>query len=265
MTMALFSADIVQQWHHLMTRESSAAYAHHNNLPYDISDESNPSEYDLLRGKLSMWIYDVIDHYGIDRNTAGISLALFDLYLSKRCVASEEEYQLVAMTCLYIAIKMHSHKKIPISAMSRLSKGHFESGRISKMEINIIKSLNWYLNPPTAAMFVDITAPLLQEFVTVIDTCGEKGNPSPNHIDINGCMSLEAMELARYLVELSTCDPYFTRMRPSSIAVAAIRLSKELLATEKTQRACFYDLLEYSSREVDESITRLRELYNTQK
>ncbi|KAL7465145.1 hypothetical protein ACHAXS_005473, partial [Conticribra weissflogii] len=252
--MTLCSVDIIQEWHHLMKREISAPYAHHNHLPYDENEDSNPNEYDLLRGKLIMWIYDVVDHYEIDRNTAGISLALFDLYLSKRNVTSEEEYQLVAMTCLYIAIKMHSHKKIPISAMSRLSKGHFESGHISNMEMRIMKSLNWYLNPPTAAMFVDITAPLFQEFDAVTDTYGEKGNPSPTHMDVNNYLSLEAIEIARYLVELSTCDPYFTRMRPSSIAVAAMRLSTEELATPKARIVCFHDLLEYSSEEVDESI-----------
>ena len=52
----------------------------------------------------------------IDRDIVVIAVSYFDLYLSKR---NGSLIQLVAMTSLYLAIKVHSTKKISLKVMSR--------------------------------------------------------------------------------------------------------------------------------------------------
>ena len=50
----------------------------------------------------------------LDRDIVGISLSYFDRYLSRHTSIDETLYQLVALTSLYLAVKLHSTRKISI-------------------------------------------------------------------------------------------------------------------------------------------------------
>lgn len=179
----------------------------------------------------------------MDRDLVFIAMSYFDRYLSRYSV-DETLTQLVAMTCLYLAVKVHSSKKISISSFVSLSRGFFRQDQVVKMEMCIMKSLNWYLNPPTPSTFVDILHPLMVELT-----------------DAEASVA-EIRDLAKYLLELSVCDGYFINKNPSLIAHAAITASMNLAATPiKIQRILQSLPNDASPSATEECVGRLMNIY----
>lgn len=141
-----------------------------------------------------------------------LHMNILDRYLSRHLSIGESVYQLVAMTSLYLAVKLHSTRKISVSSMSELSKGHFRVDQIEQMEVFIIKTLRWRLNPPTPTILLNIASPIIHALVKDDD-------------------SYEIGVLAKYLLELSVCDAFFIDKRPSSIAYASILVAMDYLST----------------------------------
>jgi len=104
------------------------------------------------------------------------------------------------MTSLYLAVKLHSTRKISVSSMSALSKGHFRIDQIETMEVLLIRTLQWRLNPPTPTILLNIASPIIHALVKDVYE------------------SYEIEELSRYLLELSVCDGFFIDKKQSSIA-----------------------------------------------
>ncbi len=110
------------------------------------------------------------------------------------------------------------------------------------MEIQIIQTLRWHLNPPTPSMYLDVINPLIDAIV----------------VDLQA--SYELLELARYLLELGVCDSYFVDKSPSSVAYASILVAIENLPKHVGSRFGSYQLDE--SPEVTELCAqRLRHVY----
>ena len=53
----------------------------------------------------------------IDRDVVSIALFYFDRYLSFHMPIAESLFQLVAMTSLYLAVKVHSTRKISVAGI----------------------------------------------------------------------------------------------------------------------------------------------------
>ena len=117
--------------------------------------------------------------------------------------------------------------------------------QILKMEICIIKSLRWHLNPPTSSIYLDVANPLIDASV------------------INKEASYEITELSRYLVELSVCDSFFADKKPSSVAYAAMSVAMETLSTpSKIKRRIGAYQLDKSPHVTAVCARRLRHVYN---
>lgn len=224
----------------LQQHEDSSSTSSHN------SDGNHPihSCPPMWREKICEWCFQVVDHCDIDRDVVSIALSYFDRYLSCHASIHETMFQLVAMTSLYLAVKLHSTKKISVYSISSLSKGHFRVDQILKCEICIIKTLRWHLNPGTPSMYLSVSTPLVDA-----STC-------------NSQTSFEIFELSRYLLELSVCDSYFSDKEPSSIAYAAILVAMESLATSTKTKVRFGSYqLDKSPMVTDQCAQRLRHVY----
>ena len=83
------------------------------------------------------------------------------------------------------------------------------TNHLEAMELSVADTLCWHLHPPTSIRFVENFFPLIMGDVS----------------DQFGVAS--ALELSRFLTELSVCVYQFTsaNSRPSSVAIAAILLS----------------------------------------
>lgn len=153
--------------------------------------------------------------------------------------------QLVAMTCLYLAIKVHCTKKISVGAMCSLSRGSFRYDQVVKMERLVLQGLNWYLSPTTPHLFLEV-------FFTAA--------AASSHDDT---VMNEVKETAQYLLELSVCDNFFTDKLPSSIARAAITAAMDIVARPIHVNIQLEELLlDEDPIMIDNCSLRLCQIYN---
>lgn len=159
------------------------------------------------RVKMCEWCYQVVDFCKFRRETVGIGMAYLDRYLcsdkGRKALGDRKEYQLVAMTCLYIAIKLHEPLEMETSLLADLSRGCYTEMEFANMEKKILEALVWRVSGPTALGFV-------QHFLMFL--------PSTVH----SAVSTAIFDYARYQTELSIADHAFVKLRPSIIGMAAI-------------------------------------------
>jgi hypothetical protein len=176
------------------------------------------------RLKICEWIFEVVDHFGFERDAAATALNYLDRSVAAASEAtglpvSKREYQLYAVTSLYIAVKLHgevdeavgSRKKLKITAFQELSRGFFTVETIETNERRILSLLNWHMNPPTASQFLSQLLRLLPQWSTQ-----------------ESILSYEAVvasvvDIAKYLTELSVCDESFSfESTPAFVAYASL-------------------------------------------
>jgi hypothetical protein len=184
------------------------------------------------RRKICEWSFDVVDHFGFEREVVSISFSYFDRFvaLNPRILISQKQYQLAAVTSLYLAIKLHGELdeltreslsdaslsnvrgKLRLSTFVELSRGLASSSSIEEMEQAILNDLCWRLNPPTSASF-------LSRFLQLI----------PN-ISSNEVVFTTLFERSAYLAELSICVSAIScNYSPSVIAYASLLNAMETI------------------------------------
>ena len=95
-----------------------------------------------------LWCYSVIDYVSFNRETVLIAISYLDRFISTRSerarlvVKDRREYQLAAMTSLYMAIKLFEPKKINMECLAELSRGSYTSSDLSGMEADMLFVLN---------------------------------------------------------------------------------------------------------------------------
>lgn len=147
---------------------------------------------DAWRRKLCEWCYDVVDTFCLDREAVCIAFYYFDRYnefTSSLRLTDRSSVQLLAVTCLFMALKIHGKgddrsRRLSIDSFELLSQDIFSRKDIEDKERDVLKTLQWFINPPTAFTF-------LSSFFEAI----------PKHDQ-----HLEALfDVARYLCEISVC------------------------------------------------------------
>lgn len=123
-------------------------------------------------------------------------------------------YQLAAMTCLYMAIKIHEPLEMETSLLADLSRGVYTDMQIAQMELEILEALEWRLSGPTPLAFI-------QHFMALIT-------------DIDPRVKAAIMDYARYQSELAVSSLDLVPRDASEIALAAI-----LNAIEGIDRSLF--------------------------
>lgn len=165
------------------------------------------------REKICEWAYQVVDHFDLNREVVGVAMNHLDRYLgSYEGIVDKNLFQLLAMTCLYIAIKLNEYKhllipgsKSSMDTILQLSRGFFTLEEMEKMEYEVLQRLQWYVHPPTSQIF-------MKHFLFFLS------------VEEN-----ELHDLAQFMIELSVMDYYFVSYRPSEIALAALLNSMEKL------------------------------------
>lgn len=117
------------------------------------------SEYDkvdtICREKMCEWSYRVCDHFQAEREIVAVSFSYLDRFVDK-CSCDRNAFKLAAMTTLYMANKIYGGPhRITISSLASLSRGEYEMSHIAEMEVIILKTLEWRLNPPIAQCFIN--------------------------------------------------------------------------------------------------------------
>jgi|EP00979_Chaetoceros_neogracilis_P003060 hypothetical protein len=178
----------------------------------EVSLVDDPGAVDSwCRYKMVEWCYEVVDFIDFSRDTVHIAMSYLDRFLgtgsirSKEVVRNRKEYQLCAMTCLYIAVKMFEPKMIDTLLLAQLSRGSYLPQEFQRMELEILFELNWHLNDPTPNSFLELFVELLP-----LSQCKMQ-------ID-----ETTLKEHARYQIELSVVEYDIMLHDPSNIAIAAL-------------------------------------------
>mmetsp|Transcript_29075 Transcript_29075/g.45181 ORF Transcript_29075/g.45181 Transcript_29075/m.45181 type:complete len:356 (-) Transcript_29075:436-1503(-) len=177
------------------------------------------------REKIVNWSYDIADFYHFNRETVYISLSYLDRFLATRSSKmNNTSFQLAAVTTINLAIKLYEHNKMDHRTLVSLCRGKFQLEDIVRMEMVIMRELNFYLHPPTPIAFCSLFLSLFPENFAPYDVMVDVG------------------EVTNFLTELAVLDYWFVTKKPSSIALGAIMISLEIHLRERV-----YDLNEFFS------------------
>lgn len=217
------------------------------------------------RVKMAEWCTQVVDFCKFRRETVGIGLNYLDRFLSTaingppacdcdedssgssdhefdsglknralRALRDRKEYQLAAMTSLYMAIKLNEPLEMETSLLSELSRGCYTDAEIAHMELDMLDALDWRVSGPTALSFVS-------HFLALI----------PPSVSANPMVPATLLDFCRYQTELATGDYHFVTKRPSTVAMASLLNSMEAIDDayfDQIERSVFFQtLLEASS------------------
>lgn len=185
---------------------------------YDSIQSSNSEEWFApeWRSGIVEWSYHIINVNKFSRDTVAISMNYFDRFLSTfEGKQNIQEFQLAAMTCLYIAIKVHERRAIKPKTISELSNGAFQEKQVTEMELRIATTLQWRLNPPTSMSFV-------RSFLLMI--------PDRRIEDFE---LWTVLDLATFQTELAVREYDFVSYAASTIALAAIFNATRMMVQER--------------------------------
>lgn len=175
------------------------------------------------REKICEWAYQVVDHFDLNREVVSTAMSHLDRFLGVyHGTVDKNLFQLLAMTCLYLSIKLNEYKhllipgsKSSMDTILQLSRGFFTLKEMEKMEYEVLQRLQWHVHPPTAQLFV-------KHFLFFLSV--------EEH---------ELHDLAQFMIELSVMDYFFVSYKPSEIAMAALLNSMERLGQKNTSRMNF--------------------------
>jgi Cyclin, N-terminal domain/Cyclin, C-terminal domain len=190
----------------------------------------------------------VVDHFDLNREVVSIAMSHLDRFLeSFPSPVDKNLFQLLAMTCLYLSIKLNEYKHllIPDSTSSmdtilRLSRGFFSLEQMEKMEYEVLQRLRWHVHPPTPQLFV-------KHFLFFLSVAEH-----------------EAHDLAQFMVELSIMDYYFVSYKASEVAIASLLNAIERLHPHSTPQLLFPfqgELLDIHSSRIQACRERLALIY----
>jgi lipoyl(octanoyl) transferase len=212
----------------LLHQESDPSYAcGRNNLlsTYNKANEADTTGCidENVRCRICEWSFKVVDEFGFDREVVSIAMNYIDRYVAyateSDILLSPLAFQLVAVTALYLAIKLHGEinpaigprRKLKIVTFVKVNGGCFSVEAIEKMERNLLSFLNWKMNPPTILSFVATMLRLLPKWLAC------------DHRVPMEQVTSHIFSLARHLTELSVGWSIFTfKLKPSVIAYACI-------------------------------------------
>ena len=129
------------------------------------------------RTRVCKWMFHIIDIMGLQHETAAIAISYLDRFMSISCAhkskqkrsttsCNRREYQLVASTSLYIAIKIHEPFVLIPEVISSLTRGLVTPDNIIACEKIILATLKWRMNGPTPHQYINYILKLLPSYST---------------------------------------------------------------------------------------------------
>ncbi|NXX91979.1 CCNB2 protein, partial [Centropus bengalensis] len=156
-----------------------------------------------MRALLVDWLIQVHSRFQLLQETLYMCVAVMDRFLQSHPV-SRNKLQLVGVTALFLAAKYEEMLSPDIADFVYITDNAYTSDEVRKMEIMILKELDFNLGRP-----------LPIHFLRRASKAGEA--------------DAKQHTLAKYLMELTLLDYDMVHHRPSEIAAAALCLSQKIL------------------------------------
>ncbi|XP_063727852.1 G2/mitotic-specific cyclin-B-like isoform X2 [Symsagittifera roscoffensis] len=91
------------------------------------------------------WLIQVQNYCGFELESLYTGVAMFDVY-NAVCVPDVESVQLVAITCILIATKLHEEDHVDIGKLIHLTEDSYTKQQVLELERNLIKFFNFKLD-----------------------------------------------------------------------------------------------------------------------
>jgi len=190
----------------VMIRKEQSTYQvpdYLSDLPVDQYGKSpiDPSK----REAIVNWYLQIVEIFHMSIDTAAIAVSILDRFASspsaKEFLIHGKKFQLASLAAIYTAVKIHEKEAISPALAAKLSGGVHTKEAIEKMEMRILQTISWRVNPPTAMWFA-------QSYLQLLN----RGLDSNNNL----MRSIES-QVAHSLLKYEFCT-----VRPSEIAAAAV-------------------------------------------
>lgn len=180
------------------------------------------------------WMYRVADHFGEDREVVAMSQSTLDRFVAL-CSCDRSAFKLAAMTSLFLSAKTNgsttsSPSRLTIGALSELSRGEFNVQHIAEMEMILLQTLGWRVNPPTAQSFIHAFYHYLP-------------------VATQGPISMAIYQRALFFAELAVYDHSLATEERCLLAMAALLNAMEGMdeaSVPAQQQDCFLDAVSYT-------------------
>ena len=262
-------AALLRREFNYMTSNNTLSALDTKEIPSTSATPTLPKLHAQWRPSIFEWFYKIVDHFLLERGVVAIAMDYVDRFLlvhPSTHTMDIKMYQLIAMSSLYVAMKLHGgndaggevspwrirRKTFCLKGFVKLSRGQFVPQDVVTMETLILKTLNWKMNPVTTSCFLDSFMDMFPKPSFLFDN--NTNAQSKKYL----CMGFHVLhELARYLAELAICIPgitpyfgtehsgrYSNQLAPSAVSYAAILLAMDMMtltAVPMVARLVFQD------------------------
>jgi hypothetical protein len=163
----------------------------------------------LWRQQIVEWMYTLVKCCELQHSAAAAAAHFLDVAVSINLIETPDDYQLVAMTSLYVALKMYdtpSLRAIKLQSLVELGNGDFNEDDILYMERELLNSFEWRLCPPTPNCF-------LNECLTLLP------------VETSALTRSKIEDFALRAIEIAVARDSFATMKASTISHSAILMS----------------------------------------
>jgi len=140
----------------------------------------------LCRTMMAKWCVSLCKFCDYDRRMVASIVSCVDQFVAtpngSLVLLCRNKYQLAVMAALYLVAKVQQTQALEPESIAKLSRGKYTKADIETMELDILTSLKWFVNPPTPMGFAH---EFLQQFELDDDNdddccCVVVGNSSEN-------------------------------------------------------------------------------------
>ena len=169
------------------------------------------------RTKLGEWCFQVSDLCKFQRETVATAMSYLDRFMgtsssrARRAMHDKKEFQLVAVTSVYVAVKLYETLAMDAALLAEICCGCYTQEDIFEMEWEILESLSWRLNGPSTRAYVNHVLALLE-----LSACG-----------FDETILMPLLDFSAFQADIAVLDYDLSSQGPTTLAVAAIMNSME--------------------------------------
>ena len=191
----------------LMCEQEATTYKRSDYLNQDPTLEVEVADA-TWRQRIIEWMYGVVDHCALRRDSVGVAAIFLDLCVERNLVESRQEFQLAAMTSLQLSIKLYDSTMVKLDSMVKLGRGQFQIQDVVEMERKLLTALKWQVHPPTSLCF-------LRQYLQLVPPT------------VSSMTRYMLSEVTRFISEISVCLYKFVKYPPSAVAYATLVIAME--------------------------------------
>jgi len=179
------------------------------------SSSKNPCD-PSCRAIMFQWMVRLVDFFpSMHRETVAYAMDFLDRFLQtpsgRGALQQRSVFQLAAISCLYTAVKMHESAAVSPKFLEQLSRDEYTVQDVERMELCILRALEWRLSTPTATAFLRLYLDIVPD--SVLDQ------------DVRD----EVYGLAKFQTELALGDYKYVTVKTSIIAYASLMNALHIL------------------------------------